>query len=110
MSHSLELEDFVFAGLTGFVVALDRRSGEEIWRHSLEGSGYGLVSLLLDGDLLLVGAGGRTYALDPFTGDVAWMNRLPGLGFSTVSLATVRGTTDTAGHPRAGAQQQYDGA
>jgi hypothetical protein len=41
-------------------------------------SGY--VSLLLDGDRLIVSTNGYLYCLDPLTGKVLWHNPLTGFG------------------------------
>lgn len=110
MTTQNDLDDLIFAGLTGYAVAIDRRTGEELWRTNLKSSGYGLVTLLLDGDILLAGATGRIYALDPSSGEVLWTNELKKLGYSSVSLATRRGSSDDGGFLRVAAQQQQDGS
>ncbi len=53
----MKIDDLVFVGLNGHVVALDRKNGETVWsKVHLEG---GCVSLLLDGeDLLAVSSHG----------------------------------------------------
>ncbi len=51
--------DMVYIGFNGNAAALDRRSGDILWRWSApKGSGY--VSLLLDGDSLLAAVNGYT--------------------------------------------------
>jgi outer membrane protein assembly factor BamB len=79
----------VYLGLKASVVALDRRTGMEVWRTPLKGrvgrSGT-FVTLQRDGDILYAGVGGEIYALDPKTGTVLWHNSLKGLGFGVLSI------------------------
>jgi outer membrane protein assembly factor BamB len=74
----------VYVGLKSTVIALDRRTGEEVWRTPLKG-GVGkstsFVALQRDGDLLYAGVGGEIWALDPKTGAVTWHNPLKGFGY-----------------------------
>ena len=86
------LDQLVFVGFNSRVVALDRDSGEELWKwKSPKGSGY--VTLLLDGDRLIVSVDGYTYCLDPSTGEQMWFNGLEGMGTGVTSLASVRGSS-----------------
>jgi outer membrane protein assembly factor BamB len=53
-------------------------------------SGY--VTLLLDGDRLIVSTNGYLYCLDPTTGQIQWHNPMTGYGFGApTSLVSVRG-------------------
>jgi outer membrane protein assembly factor BamB len=53
-------------------------------------SGY--VSLLLDGDRLIVSTNGYIYCLDPLSGQILWNNPLKGYGSGApTSLVSVRG-------------------
>lgn len=90
------LDDLVFVAFNSRVIALDRYTGEEMWNwKSPEGSG--MVTLLLDGDRLLVSVIGYTYCLDPLFGQEVWRNTLKGYGTGVASLASVRGgATDAA--------------
>ena len=84
------MEKLIFVGFNSRVVALHRDSGELVWQwKSPKGSGY--VTLLLDGDRLIVSVVGYTYCLDPATGNEIWFNELPGFGLGVASLASVRG-------------------
>ena len=72
------------------MLALDRDTGQLVWCSEQISPGY--VSLLLDGDRLIVSAAGHIYCLDPLTGQTRWQNRLQ--GHSTdgpVSLVSARG-------------------
>jgi outer membrane protein assembly factor BamB len=84
------LEQLVFVGLNGYALALDRDTGHIVWSNSQMKSGY--VSLLLDGDRLVVSSNGYMYCLDPLTGKILWQNPLSGYGMGTPThLVSVRG-------------------
>jgi outer membrane protein assembly factor BamB len=84
------MDKLIFVGFNSRVVALHRDTGELVWQwKSPKGSGY--VTLLLDGDRLIVSVVGYTYCLDPATGNEVWSNALPGFGTGVASLASVRG-------------------
>ena len=68
----------IFLGLRGTVVALDRATGQEIWRASLKGADF--VNILVDGDLVTATTKGEAFGLDRATGQLLWHNKLPGLG------------------------------
>jgi outer membrane protein assembly factor BamB len=85
-----DIDQLIFVGLNGYAVALDRDTGEIVWSNSQMKSGY--VTLLLDGDRLIVSTNGYIYALDPLTGDILWHNPMRGYGGGTpTSLLSVRG-------------------
>ena len=87
MTH---LDQLVFVGLNGYAVALDRDTGEIVWSNDQLKSGY--VTLLLDGDRLIVSTGGYLFCLDPLTGEILWHNPMKGYGNSTpTALLSVRG-------------------
>lgn len=79
----------VYVGLKASVVALDRRTGEEVWRTPLKG-GVGrsttFVTLHRDDDILYAGVGGEVFALDPKTGTLLWHNPLKGFGYGIPSI------------------------
>lgn len=74
----------VFIGIKGTVLALDRATGEEVWRTPLKGSSF--VNLALEGGCLLASTHGEVFCLDPATGDIRWNNPLRGLGYGLVSF------------------------
>jgi outer membrane protein assembly factor BamB len=80
----------IFVGFKSQVVALHRDTGELVWKWRCP-SGSGYVTLLLDGDRLIVSVMGYTYCLDPANGNEVWCNELPGMGIGVASLASVRG-------------------
>jgi outer membrane protein assembly factor BamB len=75
----------VFVGIQGAALALDRATGEQLWRTELKGSDFVTV-VVSDGDLFAASRG-RLYRLDPTSGDVMWINELRGLGYGIVSIA-----------------------
>jgi len=87
----MDLSDLVFTGFNSRVAALCRTTGDIVWSWAApKGSEY--VTLLLDGELLIVSVNGYMYALEALTGEVRWMNEMSGFGFGVTSLASVNGT------------------
>jgi outer membrane protein assembly factor BamB len=90
LSTVKSIEQLVFVGLNGYAVALDRDTGEIVWSNNELKSGY--VTLLLDGDRLIVSTNGYIFCLNPLTGRILWNNRMSGYGSGTpTSLISVRG-------------------
>jgi outer membrane protein assembly factor BamB len=88
----MTIDQLIFVGLNGYALALDRDSGEVVWYNSQMKSGY--VTLLLDGDRLIVSTNGYIYCLDPLSGQILWNNPLKGYGMGApTSLTSVRGQT-----------------
>jgi outer membrane protein assembly factor BamB len=86
----------VYIGIKGNVVALDRRSGAEVWRAGLKGSmgrSSSFVCVFRDGDLLFATCGGEIYCLDPTDGTLLWQNPLKGLGLGLTSIAGEPGSS-----------------
>jgi len=88
----MHLSDILFTGFNKRVAALHRDTGEILWQWKAP-FGMSYVSLLLDGDRLIVSVDGYMYALDPFTGAQLWMNEMKGLGTGVTSLASARGSS-----------------
>ena len=86
----MTIDHLIFVGLNGYAVALHRDTGEIVWSNNELQSGY--VTLLLDGDRLVVSTGGYLFCLDPLTGKVLWNNEMKGYGASApTALVSVRG-------------------
>jgi len=81
----------VFLGVHGELVALDRATGQELWRTKLTGGDF--VNLLVDQDRVIATTKGKAFCLDVATGQLLWRNDLPGLGLGLVSIATSSGST-----------------
>jgi len=100
------VDQLVFVGFNSRVAAIDRVSGKTVWQWKSPG-GSGYVSLLVDGDRLIVSIMGYTYSLDPATGNQLWRNDLAGMGTGVVCLASLRGGT-TSIPSGAAVKQQTD--
>jgi len=88
----MTIDQLIFIGLNGYALALDRETGDIVWSNNEMKSGY--VTLLLDGDRLIVSTNGYIYCLDPMTGTIRWHNPLKGYGIGTpTSMISVRGGT-----------------
>lgn len=84
------LDQLVFVGLNGYAVALDRDTGQIVWSNDQMKNGY--VTMLLDGDRLIVSTNGYLYCLDPLTGRIRWHNPMKGYGMGApTSLVSVHG-------------------
>jgi outer membrane protein assembly factor BamB len=86
----MTVDQLIFVGLNGYALALHRDTGEIVWSNDQMKSGY--VTLLLDGDRLIVSTNGYMYCLDPLTGEIRWHNPLKGYGSGApTALLSVRG-------------------
>src|SRR5262245_27707581 len=91
----MTIDQLIFVGLNGYAVALDRDTGEIVWSNNQLKSGY--VTLLLDGDRLIVSTNGYMYCLDPLTGRIRWHNPLTGYGLGApTALTSVRGQSSAS--------------
>ena len=76
----------VYLGIRGRVVALNRMSGDEIWRTELKGSGF--VQVARDQEYIYATTRGEIFCLRPETGELVWNNPLKGLGMDLASIAS----------------------
>jgi len=87
----MNLSQLVFTGFNRRVAALDKRTGQIIWDRKLpKGNSY--VTLLLDGEILIVAVDGYMYGLKALTGEPLWLNEMAGFGTGVTSLASVNGS------------------
>jgi hypothetical protein len=93
-SRAEAIEQLIFVGLNGYALALDRDTGDIVWSNNQMRSGY--VSLLIDGDRLIVSTNGYMYCLDPLTGAIMWHNPLTGYGQGPAAVTSVRGQSSSA--------------
>jgi len=77
--------DPIYIGIKGAVLALDRDSGQIVWRTELKGTDF--VNVMVEGGDLFAASRGELYRLNPATGDIMWRNTLPGLGWGIVTAA-----------------------
>ena len=67
----MAFSELIFVGLNGYAAALDRDTGELVWSNNQMRSGY--VTLLLDGDRLIVSTNGYIYCRNS-TGDLVCLD------------------------------------
>ena len=87
-------QTLIFLGIKNSVVAVDERTGAEVWRAKLKGSDF--VTVLWDGEALIAANSGEAFRLDPKSGAVIWHNELKGLRHGIVSLASSRTPTQSS--------------
>jgi|SRR5689334_24784199 outer membrane protein assembly factor BamB len=75
----------LFIGIAGKVLALDRATGQEIWRTDLKRSDF--VNLIVERGDLFAATVGELYCLDAATGQIRWHNELKGLGRGLIAIA-----------------------
>jgi outer membrane protein assembly factor BamB len=88
----------VYLGIRGRVVALNRTTGDEVWRAELKGSGF--VQVARDADYVYATTRGEIFCLAPDSGQLIWNNPLKGLGMDLASIASdspLSGTADFSG-------------
>lgn len=72
------------------MAALDRDTGDLLWKWKSPLLRRGYVSLLLlDAERLIASVNGYTYCLDPLSGTQLWYNGLAGFGTGVTSIAAV---------------------
>lgn len=98
----------IYVGIKHAVIALDARTGSEVWRADLKSGAY--VTVLWDGEALVAANAGEVWRLDPEHGHVLWHNELKGLGRGIVSLASSRQPSATGGMAEAEQKRRRDAA
>jgi outer membrane protein assembly factor BamB len=93
----------VFIGIKEYVVALDEKTGDEVWRTGVRG---GYIYVLWDGQSVYATSGGEVWRLDPRNGDIIWHNELKGLGRGIASIASTRSAAESGGQLMGMAAQQ----
>jgi outer membrane protein assembly factor BamB len=84
----------VFIGVRGSVVALDRATGQQLWKTFLTGSDF--TNIMLDEDRVIASTKGELFCVDATTGNILWRNKLPGMGWGLVTIATASGSTSAS--------------
>jgi outer membrane protein assembly factor BamB len=76
---------FVFIGIKGTVVALNRATGQQVWATHLKGSDF--VNVVLQDGAVLASCRGEVFCLDPHSGIRMWHNPLKGFGTGLATIA-----------------------
>jgi outer membrane protein assembly factor BamB len=74
----------IFVGIQGCVVALDKSTGEEVWRTELAGSDF--VNVAVEDAYIYAATRGEVFCLTPTSGEIRWHNTMKGLGRGLVSF------------------------
>ncbi|KAJ3186400.1 hypothetical protein HK101_009678, partial [Irineochytrium annulatum] len=82
----------LFIGVNGFLHALDKRTGQQAWQHTLKGRYYEPVLIQPDcrRGTLLVACGENLRCIDATTGTMQYENRLLGIGLGYAHIALGR--------------------
>jgi outer membrane protein assembly factor BamB len=99
----MTLDEVLFVGFNRHAAAIDKRTGEIVWRWKSP-SGTGFVSLMLDDDRLYAAVNGYVFCLDATTGQEIWRNPMRGFGYGVTSLVSSRGSTNPGLLAEAGVQ------
>lgn len=81
----------IYIGVKSSVVALDRKTGGEVWRLDLPAkykSSVAFVNIFRDDEGLFASCAGEVFSIDPRTGALLWRNELKKLGTGFVSIAS----------------------
>lgn len=78
----------IFVGIKNAVIALDEKTGAEVWRVELKSASF--VYVIWDGQSVYATNAGEIWRIDPERGSVIWRNELKGLGRGFASLASTR--------------------
>lgn len=84
MGMPVRIEDVMFIGIKGTVLALHRANGMELWRTKLKSSYF--VNLIHEDDRIYASTHGEVFCLDAASGRVLWNNPLKGMGFGLVTF------------------------
>src|SRR5882724_11636586 len=82
----MKISELVFIGIKGSVIALNRRTGEQVWAQLLGSTDF--VNAVMEDERIFATTNGEIYCLDPITGDVLWHNKLKGYGTGLATIAT----------------------
>jgi outer membrane protein assembly factor BamB len=80
----MKIEDLMFIGIGGRVVALYRDSGEQVWTARI---GRDFVNVSVQANKVYAAVNGEIFCLDALTGRQLWRNPLKGYGVGLVTMA-----------------------
>jgi len=98
----------IFIGIKNEVIALDDRTGTEVWRAKLRSGDF--VSVLWDGEALFAANSGEVWRLHPERGEVMWHNQFKGMGRGLVSMASSRRANTTSSVELSAEKRRRDAA
>lgn len=86
----MNTRSLIYLGINGGVSALDKATGQQVWRAELKGSNF--VNLWFEDDAVFAHSYGELFCLDAATGALRWQNGLKGLGYNPASFASAQGS------------------
>lgn len=89
-------KDLAIVGSNGYVVAVDLKTGTQLWMTSLPRGGFAFVSTLFYEGALYVASNGRMWSLAPDSGEVLWNMYLSGMGSHSPALLAPTARNDMA--------------
>jgi len=89
----MKIEDLIFIGIGGKVVALYRDSGQQVWLAKLGGD---FVNVSVQSGKVYAASSGEIFCLDPLSGRELWHNPLRGCGIGLVTIAPGEGPSGSA--------------
>jgi outer membrane protein assembly factor BamB len=82
-----DINQLLFVGFASSVAALNRESGQLVWKWACEESEGDVAILVVDNKRMFVSADGYTYCLNPMTGEQLWYNEMEDMGTGHPTLA-----------------------
>lgn len=80
------MDDIIYIGMKGSVLAIEKMTGMELWRTHLKSSHF--VVVVLDGELIIAHTKGELFGIDARSGKVIWQNSLEGMGYGYATVAS----------------------
>lgn len=77
----------LFLGIKGYLVCLDKATGDKQWETKLK-STSGVTNLLFEDDKVFAYSGGHLFCVDAKSGKVLWENKLDGYGYGPCIIAS----------------------
>jgi len=94
---AMRLDEILFVATGGFVVALSKTTGQELWRSEVSSS-MAMTTITYDPvvNILYLSSNGKVYGVSPTNGKIIWKNNLPGHNYYTANVVIPdRDTTNT---------------
>ena len=82
----MTMNELVYLGIKGRVVALQKESGTKVWETPLKSSSF--VNVFYDRDQLFAHPCGELFCLDALDGRILWQDKWKGPGYGYVTFAS----------------------
>jgi hypothetical protein len=95
--EEMDVHEVLYVGIKAQVLAIERRTGKEVWRTALPRGSFSLddfVQVFFDSGSIFAQTGGRLFCLDAETGRIQWQNNLDACGHGIATLASASSSTD----------------